>query len=440
MVSAFDSSISSSAFSDKELADLFSDEAELQALIKVERALARVQESLGIIPQGAGEEIHSALESPALDMASLAEGFKKDGIPIPALLKQLREILPETAANYLHWGATSQDIMDTALVLRLKTATDVINKNLSQLCKQLAALAQQHRATVMVARTRNQSAAPTVFGLKIVNWQMPLQRQQIRLQELLPRLLVVQFGGAVGTNAALGSKGLLVNQALAEALELNPSSAPWHAQRDGIVEFAMWCSLTAGVIGKMGQDLLLMSQNEVAEIAFSGAGKSSTMPNKSNPVLPETLLALAHFCRSQADLMQQTLLATHERDGVGMSLERIALAPLVCASGASVGLASQCIDTMQIDTKAMGKNLNSGNGSIMAEAAVFALSQVMDRLAASELVAKACGIAAQNDTQLIDELGKLVELPLDWESLKQAENYLGVADEIIDHVLKSESS
>ena len=439
MVSAFDSSISSSAFADAELADLFSDEAELQALIKVERELARVQESLGIIPQGAGKEISCALKSSTLDPASLAAGFKKDGIPIPALLKQLREILPESAANYLHWGATSQDIMDTALVLRLKTATYLFSLKLSRLCTQLAALAQQHRATVMVARTRNQSAAPTVFGLKIVNWLMPLQRQQTRLQELLPRLLLVQFGGAVGTNAALGTKGLQVIQSLAEALELLPSSAPWHAQRDGIVEFAMWCSLTAGVIGKMGQDLLLMSQNEVAEIGFSGAGKSSTMPNKSNPVLPETLLALAHFCRSQADLMQQTLLVTHERDGAGMAIERMALAPLVCASGTSVSLASHCLDTMQINTIAMGKNLTAGNGLTMAEAAVFALSQVTDRLAASELVAKACGIAAQNDTQLIDELRKLVELPLDWESLKQAENYLGVADEIIDYVLKSEA-
>ena len=189
------------------------------------------------------------------------------------------------AANYLHFGATSQDVIDTALIIRIKAAVVIIEKNLKDLTAELGRLAQKHRTTVMIGRTRNQNASPTVFALKIVNWLAPLQRQQQRLTELLPRLLVVQFGGAAGTNAALGNKGGEVNSALAATLGLAAAGSAWHAQRDTIVEFSNWLSMTAGQIGKMAQDILLMAQNEVGEIRFSGAGNSSTMPNKSNPVL-----------------------------------------------------------------------------------------------------------------------------------------------------------
>ena len=220
MVSAQDSTITSSSFSDKEIAELFSDVGEIDALVLFERELARVQESLQIIPEGIGKEIYAVLENAKFDPELLATGFENDGIPIPALLKQLREQLEPAAANYLHFGATSQDVIDTALIIRIKSAVEIIGKNLKGLTAELGRLAQKHKTTVMIGRTRNQSASPTVFALKIVNWLAPLKRQQQRLNELLPRLLVVQFGGAAGTNAALGNKGGEVNSALAAALEL----------------------------------------------------------------------------------------------------------------------------------------------------------------------------------------------------------------------------
>jgi 3-carboxy-cis,cis-muconate cycloisomerase len=439
MVSAFDSSISSTVFADEELSALFSDEAEIQALVRVEKELAKVQVALGIIPQKEGKAIVSALDSLTVDPAAVSDGFKKDGIPIPALLRELREYLGDSDANFLHWGATSQDIMDTALVLRIKSTTSIIESRISSFTGQLVELAEQHRATIMVARTRNQNAAPTVFGLKVVNWFMPLVRQRQRLSELLPRLLRVQLGGAVGTNAALGSLGMDVNSALAKSLELH-SSSPWHVQRDAIVEFANWLAMTAGIIAKMAQDMLLMAQSEVAEISFENGGKSSTMPNKSNPVLAESIVALANFCRTQTDLMQQALHGQHERDGIGMSMERLVLGPLVCAAGACINLAQRSIDTLNINQEKMLSNLEKDNGQILAEAAVFELCAVTTRENASKLVANACQLSAENQNNMIDELSSLADVDIDWEKLKQPANYLGVADEIIDLAIRENNS
>ena len=439
MVSAQDSTITSSSFSDKEIAELFSDVGEIDALVLFERELARVQESLQIIPEGIGKEIYAALENAKFDPDLLATEFENDGIPIPALLKQLREQLEPAVANYLHFCATSQDVIDTALIIRIKSAVEIIGKNLKGLTAELGRLAQKHKTTVMIGRTRNQSASPTVFALKIVNWLAPLQRQQQRLNELLPRLLVIQFSGATGTNAALGNKGREVSSALAAALGLATADSSWHAQRDTIVEFSNWLSMTAGQIGKMAQDILLMAQNEVGEIRFSGAGKSSTMPNKFNPVLAETLLSLASYCRSQSDLMGSTLIASHERDGVCMALDRLAFPPLICAAAASITQAIKCLASMSVNEEAMSRNLITDNGLIMAEAAVFELVKSMKRSKASALVRQACELSLTNNSHMIDELQSLSDVNLNWDELKKPKNYLGNAEEVIDSVLQINS-
>ena len=436
MVSPLDSVFASSTFTDKEIAELFSDTAEINALVQFEQELARVQESLGIIPEGTGHDIFTALDSVTIDPKDLAQGYLNDGIPIPALLNILREKLEPKAANYLHYGATSQDALDTGLILRIKPATKIIQKNLSALTLELCKLAESHIDTVMIARTRNQNASPTVFALKVVNWLAPLQRQQERLTELIPRLLVLQLGGAVGTNAALGKKGTEVSNALSKALDLTPPESPWHAQRDSIVEFANWLSLTAGQIGKIAQDMLLMAQSEVGEISFSSSGKSSTMPNKANPVLPETLLSLAHFCRNQAALIEQTLIASHERDGVSMSVERLALAPLICAATGSIIHASHCLSNMTINKQVIHDNIIADRGLIMAEAAVFKLITKMKRSEAAGLVSQACALSMTSKKHMIDELRELCKIDLDWDALKLPENYLGNAIETINKVLQ----
>ena len=437
MVSAFDSAITASTYADNELADYFSDSAEVSAYLRFERELALVQEKLGVIPAGVGAEISTFLDSLTVDPGKLASGFLDDGIAIPSLIKTLRSQLPDAVASYLHYGVTSQDVTDTALVIRLQAVTNILQDRLEDLIGRLQELTRRHRHTLTVARTRNQNASPTVFALKIVNWLAPLQRHRSRLTELLPRLLVVQLGGAVGTLAALGSRGLEVNQGLASALNLNPAACAWHAQRDGIVEFANWLSMSAGLIGKMGQDMLLLAQSEVAEINLSNGGKSSTLPNKSNPVGPEYLVGLARYCQSQSGAMQQTLISEQERDGVSMALENLTFAPLVCAAGGSIRLANRCLDELIVDEQAMLENLSADRGLILAEAAVFELSRNIDRVAASKLVVKACSLATENNSHMIDELCKLADIDIDWQALKQAQNYLGVADKIIDQILDS---
>lgn len=435
MVSAIDSVITASAFSHSEVAELFSDEEEVKASIKVEQELARIQSALNIIPNELGQEIVTKLDTVNVDLESLAAGFAQDGIAIPGLLAQLRAQIDSPAKDFLHFGATSHDILDTALVIRIKAATAIIDKDLAELNSELGALAIKHKSSIMLGRTRNQNAAPIVFGLKVANWLAPLQRQRQRLKELRPRLLVVQFGGAVGTNAALGEGGQKVNTALAEVLDLNPTAAPWHVQRDAIVEFGNWLSLTASVIGKMAQDILLMAQSEIGEISFTDTGKSSTMPNKSNPVQAETLVSLAIFCRSQADLLSQSLSASHERDGVSMHIERLAFPQLICAAAAAVSQGISCINTMQVNQQAMVDNLQADNDRVLAEAAVFTLSKAMAKAEASSLVAKACNASLSKHTHMLDELQRICSAAIDWESLKRPENYLGSAEETIKKVL-----
>lgn len=436
MVSALDSTITSIAFSDPDIAELFADAAEIKALIKVEQELARTQAALAIIPKEHGQQIVSILETVKIEPESLKLGYAKDGISIPTLLAQLREHIGQPAADYLHFGATSQDVLDTALITRTKNAIEIIDSNLGRLIKVLGEQASKHKDTVMLGRTRNQNAAPIVFGLKVINWLTPLLRQRQRLNELLPRLLVVQFGGAVGTNAASGTEGFKINQSLVEALELYPADNPWHAQRDSIIEFGNWLSLTAGLIGKMARDILLMAQSEVGEISFSDMGKSSTMPNKSNPVLAETLISLAIYCRSKANLLAESVGASHERDGVSMNIERLAFPQLICAAAAAIVNGINCINSMQVNEKAMSVNFEADNGLALAEAAVFELSKTKSKAVASKLVDEACKKSIADNTHMIEELQMLNNLKIDWDALKRPKNYLGSAAEIIEAVLR----
>ena len=435
MVSALDSAFTSPVYSDEETAALFSDEAEIAALIKFERELALVQESLGIIPAGTGREISADLDDFKVAPASLARGYAKDGIPIPALLEILRGKLKAETANYLHFGATSQDALDTALIIRIKSAITIIIRNLNYLMTELIDLATAHKTTVMIGRTRNQNAAPIVFALKVVNWLTPLKRQRARLEELTPRLLVIQFAGSVGTNSALSKRGEDVCDELAKALNLSLPNAPWHAQRDSIIEFANWLSMTAGQLGKIGKDLMLLSQNEINEISISNPGKSSTMPNKANPVLFETLVSLAAFCRNNADLIEQTALTSHERDGVCMKIERLALPSLICAASASIVRARDCLKNMSVNTEAIQKNIVADRSMVLAEVAVFALMNFTTREKATTLVNQACESCIANKSHMIDELKSLSNFDLDWESLKSLKRHLGNAEQIIEEVV-----
>ena len=259
-ISKVDSPLFGSLFSDPQVAQEFSDARFIQRCVEVEAALARVQAKLGVIPAEAGEQIAAASLSFQPDMERLQAGVEKAGFPIIELVKQLRAHVGGDTETYVHWGATTQDIMDTALVLQIRAVLEAMENTLVRLIKALARLADQHRATLMAGRTHSQQAVPIPFGFKVAGWCAPLLRDQQRLAEIKPRLLVVEFGGAAGTLASLGERGIEVQNALADELGLGVPLMTWHTQRDSLVEIAGWLSLVSGSLAKMAQDILLLAQ------------------------------------------------------------------------------------------------------------------------------------------------------------------------------------
>ncbi|TQV82284.1 3-carboxy-cis,cis-muconate cycloisomerase [Denitrobaculum tricleocarpae] len=443
-VSPLDSTLFQLLFSGREIAKLFSDEATVAQMLRVEAALARVQGRLGVIPEEAADAIDAVLFETVLPVSELTDGTGDAGVPVPALVAALRSRMDTDAGQYLHWGATSQDIVDTALVLTLASAAEVLEMRLEHSIQALKSLAERHRATVMVARTRSQQALPMTFGLKVANWLSPLLRHRTRLAELRSRLLVVQFGGAVGTLSALGGRGLEVMEALAAELKLQTPAVPWHTQRDGLAEFAGWLSLVTGSLGKIGQDIVLMSQNEVGEVREGGQalgegarGGSSTMPQKSNPVSSEVLVTSARNNATLLPALHQALLQEHERGGAAWQLEWLSLPQMVVSTVVSLKHALYLIENLEVNAKRMRSNLEISNGLMLAEAATFALAEHLPRPEAQTLVKQCCHEAAASGLNLMDVLAECCDAPVDWTQLRDPEHYLGVTDQLIDRVLSS---
>lgn len=442
-VSLFDSILFQSLFSDREVAQLFDDQAYVDQMLRVEAALARVQGRLGVIPTDAAQAIDTALSGMTVSAAELTDGTGDAGVPVPTLVAALRKRIDDEAGQYLHWGATSQDIMDTALTLSLGQAVAVLERELDKIVHALALMAKAHRGSVMPARTRSQQALPMTFGLKVANWLAPLLRHRVRLEELRPRLLSVQFGGAVGTLSALGGRGLEVMEALAVELELASPDVPWHTQRDGLAEFAGWLSLVSGSLGKVGQDVVLLSQSEVGEIreggqasGGGGRGGSSTMPQKSNPVSSEALVTAAKMNATLLPSLHQALLQEQERGGVAWQLEWLTLPQMVTCTAVSLKHARYLAENLEVDTARMRSNLDASNGLLLAEAATFALAEHMPRPDAQALVKSACRDALESGRHLMDLLPERSDAPVDWSHVREPANYLGVTDELIDRVIK----
>jgi 3-carboxy-cis,cis-muconate cycloisomerase len=368
----------------------------------------------------------------------------RSGFPIIALVQELRKQVGEDAASCIHWGATTQDIMDTACVLQIRAAIELLRSRMAAVVNGLSALAEMHRSTVLAGRTHSQQALPVTFGLKTAAWLAPLLRHGERLRELEPRLLVVQFGGAAGTLAALGDKGLAVTQALANELKLAVPLMPWHAQRDGFVEFAGWLSLVSGSLAKMAQDIILMAQSEIAELGESaehGRGGSSTMPQKSNPITSELIIAAARTNAGLLAALHNAQIQEHERGTHGWQVEWLTLPQMIMFTAGALKHAAYLAEHLQIDAGAMRANMTNANNVILAEAAAFALAKVLPRARAEELVKNACAIAVAEKRPLIEVVKGLVgdsiaAGTIDWQALAQPENYLGETANFIDAVLQ----
>ncbi len=441
-MTTLDSVIFGPLFSDERISALLDDGAFVHALVEVEIALARVEARLGVIPPEAAKRI-AEVQADTIDIETLTKGTLHSGFPIIALVEELRKQVGGEAALFVHWGATTQDIMDTACVLQLRSAVEMFKTRIRDMVRHLTLLADRHRNLVLAARTHGQQALPTSFGLKVATWLAPLLRHLRRLEELLPRLLVIQFGGAAGTLAALGDQGLAVMKGLAEELRLATPVMPWHAQRDSPVEFAGWLSLVTGTLGKMAQDVILLAQTEVGEVGESaeeGRGGSSTMPQKSNPITSELIVAAARTNASLLSAMHHAQIQEQERATHGWQMEWLALPQMMLLTGGALKHALYLAANLQPDAKAMRENIRRANDVILAEAAVFALARAMPKSQAEKLVKDACRAAASEGKSLIEIVKRLAQAKVgrgvDWERLARPENYLGETGKMIDRVLK----
>lgn len=417
---------------------LLSDDRRCAEMVRVEVALAKAQAACRVTPNEVALEIARALEGFAVDSAALGAGTESAGVPVPALVAQLRAAVGGEAARWIHWGATSQDILDTAQVLVLREAIGQFETELNAVIDGLADLAGAHAQTVMLARTRMQQAAPTSFGLKVAGWRAPLLRSRERLAELKPRLLVAQLGGAAGTLAPLGHSGSDVRGRFATELGLGLTDTPWHSQRDVLAEFANWLALMTGSLGKIGLDVGLLAQSEVGEVresGESGRGGSSTLPQKSNPVSSEILVTLARYNANTVGAMHQALLHEGERSGSAWSLEWLTLPNMVLALSGSLAHAKLIARGLVVDSARMSANIDATNGLCLAEAVSFALSQHMPRPEAQTLVTAMCVEAMKLDQNLIDLVCAQTDAPVDWDAVRRPENWLGDANIFIENAL-----
>jgi len=425
---------------------IFSDSVRIQRMLDSERALAAAEARLSVIPKSAGPAISNHCEVDLFDLPSIARAAATAGnlaIPLVKELTKLVSLSDKEASRYVHWGATSQDVIDTGLVLQLHEAFDAIESELQKLSEKLTQLAQDHRATALPARTWMQHAIPTVFGLKVAGWLDAVTRHRERLRETRERVVVLQFGGAGGTLASLGSDGLKVAQALAEELGLSLPAVPWHSHRDRIAEVGTTLALMVGTLGKIGRDVSLQNQTEVGEVfesAAEGRGGSSTMPQKKNPVACAAILANANQVPALASALLSAMPQEHERGLGGWQAEWNILPELVRRAGGALHHAREMIDGLQIDSARMSQNLDATRGLIFAEAVAAALAQQIGKQESHKLVEECCRRAVAEKKHLREILAGTAEIKsrlssAELDSLFQPLNYLGVANEFIDRAI-----
>ena len=425
--------------SDPEISSLFSDDAAIRAMLAFEAALAQAQERLEVIPAGSASRISAAAASLKPDRKLLGEGAVSAGHPVAALVGQLREAVGP-AADYVHLGATAQDVMDTALTMRLTTALDRFDSRLKELVELLAAHARDHRNTVMPGRTRSQHAVPVSFGLKAAGWLLPLVRNRKRLSELRPRALTVQLGGAAGTLGVLAPKGVAVMEEVARELKLSIPPAPWHSQRDGLAEIASWLSLVTSSLAKMGQDLTLLAQSEIGEASDGSHGHSSAMPHKSNPVRSEVLVTIGRANAGLLASMHQAAIHEHERSGSAWTLEWLTLPQMAVLTGASLRLARAVAESLDPDPKSMLLNVERSHGLLLAEFAAFALSKHYSLPEARRIVSDASRRAFETDQQLLEILAAETQADIDWDALANPATWLGSTPDFIARALRAAAS
>jgi 3-carboxy-cis,cis-muconate cycloisomerase len=431
-------------FTDARYAGHFSDRAAIAGMLAFEAALARAEVTAGVIPAGAAGPIAAVCAAPErFDVEALGEAAQGAGNPVIPLIAELTARVAESdpeAAGFVHWGATSQDVMDTGLALQLRGFIADLEGDLATLSTRLAVLARDHASTVMIGRTWLQQAVPTTLGLKVAGWLDAITRHRERLGEVKPRLLALQFGGAAGTRAALMGQGAAVEAALARELGLRVASLPWHAQRDRLVELGSFLGLLTGTLGKIARDVSLMAQTEIGELAEAsgeGRGGSSTMPHKRNPVGCAVVLAAATRAPGLVATLLSAMPQEHERGLGGWPAEWETLPELCRLAGGALARTNGIMAGLEVDPGRMRANLGVTGGLVMAEALMMRLAPKLGRSRAKKLVERASresvrsgrplAEVASADSDIVAQLGRNLEL--------MPEAYLGDAAALVERVL-----
>ncbi len=437
-----DSILFRDSFGTPQMRAVFSDHAAIERYVEVEVALARAEARCGVIPAEAADAIAKKSSAAAFDFDLLRHETENVGYPILPVVHQMAKQCGE-AGRYVHWGATTQDIMDTAVVLQVRAGLDLVEADIAQMRRILGDLAKRYRDTPMAGRTHLQQALPITFGYKAAIWRAMFDRHAERLAQLRPRVLVVQFAGAAGTLASLGDRGLDVQKALAEELGLAVPASTWHVARDGFAEAVNLLGLITGSLGKIAYDVMLMMQNEVGEAYepfVTGRGASSTMPQKRNPISSELMLAAGKAVRQHAGLMLDAMVQDFERATGPWHAEWIAIPESFVFSAGALHQAKFMLGGLVVDEARMRKNLDLTSGLIVAEAVMMGLAPHLGRQHAHDVVYGACRIVNEKGGTLADALARdpAITKHLDRaaiDRLTDPANYLGMAPQMVDRVL-----
>lgn len=437
-----DSILFRDAFGTAAMREVFSDRRLISRYIEVEVALARAEARCGVIPADAAEVIARESKLERIDFDHMRHETDIVGYPILPLVHQLIEMCGE-AGRYVHWGATTQDIMDTANVLQVRDALDIVEADIRALRGILADLAKKHRDTPMAGRTHLQQALPVTFGYKVAIWLAMFDRHQQRLSQLRERVLCVEFAGAAGTLASLGDKGLEVQKALAEELGLAVPATTWHVARDGFAEAVNLLALVTGSLGKIALDIMIMASTEFAEVYepfVKGRGASSTMPQKRNPISSELMLAAAKGVRQHAGLMVDAMIQDFERATGPWHAEWIAIPESFILTAGALHQAKFALGGLIVDTDQMRCNLGISRGLIVAEAVMMGLAPAIGRQQAHDVVYDACRTVNEKGGTLAEALAALPDVTAHFDRaaidrLTDPANYLGLSPQMVDRAL-----
>ncbi|WP_441241944.1 class-II fumarase/aspartase family protein [Tardiphaga sp. 768_D3_N2_1] len=439
----FDSVLFRDMFGTSEMRAVFTDEALVGRYIEAEVALARAQARLGVVPKDAAQAIEAAAKSIRIDFDKLRHETEIVGYPILPLVHQLSEAAGE-AGRYVHWGATTQDIMDTANVLQIRAALQIVARDLREVRDILSAMARKYRDTPMAGRTHLQQALPVTFGYKAAVWLSSIDRHIERVDQALPRILLGEFSGAAGTLASVGEGGLEMQKLFCEELGLHQPSITWHVARDGIAEAVTLLGLITGTLGKIATDVMLLSSSEFGEVSepfVPGRGASSTMPQKRNAISSELILAAAKAVRQHVATMLDGMIHDLERATGPWHLEWVSLPESFLLTASSLANAKFMLAGLVVHEKRMLENLALTRGLIVAEAVMMAAAPKLGRQHAHDVVYDACRKAIEGGGQLADILAEVPEIT---EALGGKEairrhcdpaNYLGLCGPMVDRAL-----